>query len=166
MAPPTSLWPYLHKGSPFLCVNGTKWGHLFPSCQQRSENAEEYLVTCWCYLLPKQKRIVWIRSQSDKRISVYVPSVRRTYTLSLYILLFGVQGHNSPFLSHPPLARIDDSRYSGGQSFEHLAPVQFSLPLKHNTEQPPPLNPHTTNATVHVFLIFWQMQLFFTRHAR
>lgn len=37
----------------------------------------------------------------------------------------------------------------------------LSIPLKY-TPSPPP----TTNATAHVFLIFCQTQLFFTRHAR
>lgn len=69
----------------------------------------------------------------------YLPSVRRAYSiLCLFVtvhLAAGVQGHNSPpSPAHPSLEWMTP----GTPEDSHLAvaPLHFSLPLKHNSELP------------------------------
>lgn len=98
---------------------------------------------------PPRLRLQPNRSQTTERIFrvgplQYLPSVRRAYSiLCLFVtvhLAAGVQGHNSPpspLLSCPPLARMDDSRYTGGQSFG-CGPTSFlSAPQTQQWASPP-----------------------------
>lgn len=83
-----------------------------------------------------------VRAVSIFCVGQYLPSVRRAYSiLCLFVtvhLAAGVQGHISLHpLSCPPLARMDDSRYTGGQSFG-CGPTSFlSTPQTQQCAFPP-----------------------------
>ena len=95
---------------------------------------------------PPRLRLQPNRSQTTERIFrvgplQYLPSVRRAYSiLCLFVtvhLAAGVQGHNSPPPSSPAHPSLEWMT-PGTPEDSHLAvaPLHFSLPLKHNSELP------------------------------
>lgn len=96
---------------------------------------------------PPRLRLQPNRSQTTERIFrvgplQYLPSVRRAYSiLCLFVtvhLAAGVQGHNSPPLLSSPAHPSLEWMTPGTPEDSHLAvaPLHFSLPLKHNSELP------------------------------